>query len=277
MSYPKYDPTNPQLLESIVCFADILGFSNLIIQSDQQDKGTDLLRDLHNILSNQYREMSELNPLGSFKSFTDNVILAYPKVEDGEGQSGSIFMSFVYFQLTMTLNSYFIRGGISLNKYYGDEHFAYGPALIEAHDLECKDAIYPRIILSAEMIKMVKVHLDYYGKVSYAPQYWHLLRDNEDGQWFINYLHGLQEDYDETRDFENYADLLKKHKNCIEVKLKEFQGIEKILTKYEWTAKYHNYFCSMHITEEGLQKYDLLIDGIEDGNFSRIVEDSDSY
>ena len=38
----------------------------------------------------------------------------------------------------MTLNGYFLRGGIALGYYYGDDDFAYGPALIEAHDLECR-------------------------------------------------------------------------------------------------------------------------------------------
>lgn len=38
----------------------------------------------------------------------------------------------------MTLNGCFLRGGITLGYYYGDDDFAYGPALIEAHDLECR-------------------------------------------------------------------------------------------------------------------------------------------
>lgn len=39
--------------------------------------------------------MRVMNPNGHFKTFTDNVILAYPRWEGGEGQSGSVFMSFI--------------------------------------------------------------------------------------------------------------------------------------------------------------------------------------
>lgn len=37
-------------------------------------------------------------------------------------------MSFIDYQLEMTLNGYFLRGGITLGDYYGDNDFAYGPA-----------------------------------------------------------------------------------------------------------------------------------------------------
>jgi Na+/H+-dicarboxylate symporter len=85
MIYSEYDPSNPKLLESIVCFADILGFSNLIMKSDEEETSSRLLKDLHETLKNLYSEIIELNPYGSFKTFTDNIILAYPKIEDGEG------------------------------------------------------------------------------------------------------------------------------------------------------------------------------------------------
>ncbi|MCY8934293.1 hypothetical protein [Bacillus atrophaeus] len=142
---PKYNSEDPILLESIVCFTDILGFSSLIINKHNRQSGDYLLKDIHGILTKQYELMREMNPYAHFKAFTDNVILAYPRFQDGEGQSGSLFMSFIDYQLEMTLNGYFLRGGVALGDYYGDADFAYGPALIEAHDLECSEAIYPRI------------------------------------------------------------------------------------------------------------------------------------
>lgn len=270
----RYDSNNPSLLESIVCFTDILGFSNLIIQSPNRQHGNQLLKNLHTILKNQYAQMKVMNSQGHFKTFTDNVILAYPKFEDGEGQSGSVFMSFIDFQLEMTLNGYFLRGGIALGDYYGDDDFAYGPALIEAHNLECSKATYPRIILSKEMINMVGTHLNYYSHLTFAPQFSHLLKDNNDDVWFINYLYGLQEEYNysnkEEDDFKLYVNKISIHKDIVETKLKQFINDPKLYAKYEWVAQYHNYFCDEYFQKIAIQKFNLKIQGIVQRSFSRI-------
>jgi len=271
---PKYDSNNPSLLESMVCFTDILGFSNLIMQSTNRQRGSILLKELHSILTEQYAQMNLLNPHGHFKAFTDNVILAYPKFEDGEGQSGSVFMSFIDFQLEMTLNGYFLRGGIALGDYYGDDNFAYGPALIDAHNLECGKAINPRIILSEEMVDMVEVHLNYYSSLAFAPQFSHLLIDNRDEICFINYLYGLQEAYassEEEEDFNLYVRKMLKHKEIVEMNLRQFKGNTAIYAKYEWVAQYHNYYCREYFTNSAVQTFNLKIQGVSNGDFSRIV------
>lgn len=266
----KYDSSNPFLLESVVCFTDILGFSSLIMQSPNRQHGDKLLKNLHSVLMNQYRQMKEMNPNGHFKTFTDNVILAYPKIEDGEGQSGSVFMSFIDYQLDMILNSYFLRGGIALGNYYGDDDFAYGPALIKAYNLECKEAKYPRIILSKEMIKMVMEHLDYYGSIDFCPQYKHLLED-EDGAWFINYLYGLNEEYEFTQNIDLYIQKLLKHKDIIIAQLNTYKNNNKLYPKYEWVAQYHNYYCDQYFNSEGIQELNLKIQGVVSRKFSRII------
>lgn len=271
---PKYNPKNPGLLESIVCFTDILGFSSLIVNASNRQSGNHLLKDLHEILTNQYKLMREMNPYGHFKTFTDNVILAYPKFQDGEGQSGSLFMSFIDYQLEMTLNGYFLRGGIALGDYYGDDDFAYGPALIDAHDLECSKASYPRIILSDSMVKMVCEHIGYYSPLTFAPQFSHLLKDI-DGCWFVNYLYGLQENFNcgdkSPEDIDLYVDQLIKHKAIVEDKLKQFSNEPKFYAKYEWVAQYHNYYCEQFFEPIGIQQYGLKIQGILPRSFSRIV------
>lgn len=270
---PKYNPNNPELLESIVCFTDILGFSSLILQVPSKQEGNQLLKNLHTILVDQYALMKVMNPHGQLKTFTDNVILAYPRWDDGEGQSGSLFMSFIDYQLEMTLNGYFLRGGVALGDYYGDNDFAYGPALIEAHDLECDKAKHPRIILCEKMVKMVSEHLNYYGAFNFAPQYSHLLKD-EDGKCFINYLYGLHEAYissdQSDSDMDFYINRLKQHKKIVEQRLLQFEN-DSIYSKYEWVAQYHNYYCEQYFEPVGIQQLGLDIKNIPTRNFSRIV------
>lgn len=270
----NYNSSNPVLIDSIVCFTDILGFSSIVTQAKNRQAGNQLLKNLHSILMDQYDVMKEMNPYGQFKTFTDNVILAYPKWsfgEEGEGASGSVFSSFIDYQLTMTLKGYFLRGGIAEGDYYGDADFAYGAALIEAHYLEDEEADFPRIILSEKMKDLVAIHLNYYGPKTESPQYSDLFKDDEDGYWFINYLEGLNEEYLNDQDINKYITKLLKHKDIITNRLNEFKGNQKLYDKYQWSAQYHNYFCDQYFYKNAIQQHGLKINNIPPGKFSRIV------
>jgi hypothetical protein len=52
------------------------------------------------------------------------------------------------YQLSMALDDYFIRGAISVGELFLDPNTAFGPALLEAHDLESNVARDPRVILA---------------------------------------------------------------------------------------------------------------------------------
>ena len=45
-----------------------------------------------------------------------------------------------------------------------DKNIVLGKALIEAYKLETEEAIYPRIILSNDVIKVVREHIGYYSE-----------------------------------------------------------------------------------------------------------------
>lgn len=266
----RYNQFEPELLESIVCFTDILGFSNLILETKSNvEEGNNLLRKLRKVLKKQYAEILEYNKYAHFKSFTDNIILAYPKWDDGEGQSGLVFETLMKYQLEMTIEGYFLRGGIAIGDYFGDEDFAYGTALIEAHNLECSDAKHPRIILSEKLIETVSSFLKYYGDAESSPFYSSLLRDT-DGQYFMNYLASGIDSIDSFEDADQFSNLLKRHKEIVEFKLQKFHGNEKLYPKYEWVAQYHNYFCSVYITHNSIENLELVIEGIPPRNFTTL-------
>lgn len=279
MKISEYDLENPDLLESIVCFSDILGFSNMILKSTKTEESSLLLKNLHKTLKKLYQDLIEINPTGAFKAFTDNIILAYPKWEDGEGQYGSLVTSFMDFQINMILEGYFIRGGISLGDYYGDKDFAYGPALIEAHYLESNLAIHPRIILSNDMVNLVFQHMAFYEEDFNAPQSQEILWDKEDNLYFVNYLYSLEEEFQESYDYEKYLNRLKIHKEQIEIKLNEFKSNSKVLSKYSWSAKYHNYFCDNYLKpkveikelEPHIDLNEMKIEGLSSGSFSTLI------
>ncbi|MGL4913225.1 MAG: hypothetical protein ACRC3Y_12435, partial [Romboutsia sp.] len=139
---------------------------------------------------------------------------------------------------------------------YINEDIVFGPALLEAHNVESKVACYPRIVLDDKTTNLLKKHIKYYDV---APQTAKVLIGS-DGRWFLNYLNTIFKYYTECSnifEFERvqYA-LLLRHKNKLEQMLYDYSDNMRVWDKYVWTANYHNYFCDINFPNEK----DLKID-----------------
>ncbi|MFP7473406.1 hypothetical protein SFC55_20575 [Niallia taxi] len=242
----EYDSTNPSLVNSVVCFIDILGFQSLGLEAIKNGKGNEFLRDIHSSLTKAKISITsyELLP-AKVKVFTDNVVIGWPIMGDGEGELGSTFLNLSEYQLSLALDGYFIRGGISVGEHFMDEETVFGPELIKSYELESNVAVYPRVILSAESKKNVKQFAKFYGDQKDSPFYTEVLEDL-DGEWFLNYLYILIDRFEDEIAENDYTALytyLERHKQRIEESLLKYAGNYKLLKKYAWIANYHNYFC----------------------------------
>lgn len=240
-----YDKENPTMKKSVVVFLDILGFSEMVKESFREGKGNDVLKSLHEVLEKSREYIKpESTALWELKVFTDNVVIGWPIHDDGERELGFTFLNLAAYQLALALRGFFVRGGICIGDHFMDEQIVFGPALIEAHEIESVKARDPRIVLSEEACKMVKSHIGYYSEPIESPQSNELLVD-VDGQWFINYLSaGLTEPDDPSPTIE----ILKRHKEQVVLKLEKYKNNPTIWSKYAWVARYHNYFCNKYFT-----------------------------
>lgn len=243
---PLYKDTDGTLLlrKSFCAYIDVLGFSEKIISNDLVFFNT-YLNALHKELKH-VENMHHLSGKEGFKSFelkifTDNFVFGHPWDDEfGESELGKIFDVLSHIQLTFAKSNIFVRGAISVSDLYMDENIVLGPAIIESYKLESEKAIYPRIILSNEVVEIVKKHIDYYAEHDYSPQSKEYLVDI-DGFYFINYLFTLF--YDNDYPEEVIVNELTAHKNAVLDNIKRFTDNFKLFDKYSWTAKYHNYFC----------------------------------
>ncbi len=237
-----YDDKEPEMIESVVCYIDILGFTKLVEESCHNGKGNDLLKKMNNAI-NEYFEI--IKPIddssGRIKVFTDNAVIGRPIFDDGESELGHTFINFSAYQFALALEGFFVRGAITIGDFYINQQIAFGPALLEAYGLESTKTSEPRIILSDSAIDLVKSHLNYYADARSAPQTTSLLKDI-DGQWFLNYLNASIVEYNPEY-FDMSIDYLKKHKEQVVEKLYTYRNEPRILRKYIWVANYHNYFC----------------------------------
>lgn len=232
----------PVHLLSYCAFLDILGFSAKIRESYKVKKGNSLLRDFYSIFQERLekiRSESESSLL-YFKTFSDNVLLAYPRYShDMEEEFAFIMWSLRDYQYQMALKGMFIRGGLSIGPLFVSDDNVYGDALIEAYELESKIAVYPMVILSDTVKKLVGHHVGYYTGED-APQKRDVLVDAE-GRYFINYLTESILEMDDGDEID--GDSLAIHKKRIQEGLKLYVNNTCVYAKYSWLAAYHNFFC----------------------------------
>lgn len=234
--------------KSFCAYIDILGFSEKIVKNDlgffttylnTLDKELKYIEDNHDLSGKEEFKSFEL------KIFTDNFVFGHPWYDQfGESELGNIFDVLSHIQLTFIKSNIFVRGAVSMSDLYMDENIVLGPAIIESYKLESEKAIYPRIILSNEVVEIVKQHIDYYADHSSSPQSKEYLIDI-DGYYFINYLSILF--YDNNYPERTVISELTQHKNIVINNLNLFKDNFKLFDKYSWTAKYHNYFCDNYV------------------------------
>lgn len=242
-------PKEKQLMvNSYVAFLDILGFKTLIEESFKQDQEEEQLKDIYNSLYNAQSQLKadsyfyEAKPI--INVFSDNIAIQIPIYETGEPEAHGIFNDLAKYQLSLALDGYFVRGGVSIGKHFQDEILIFGKAFLKAYLLESKEAIYPRILIDPKGIWGDYWHVGFYGihRSSFSDS---LIQDF-DGKWFINYLNVYLFRSLNGEDYKKTEKILLLHKKHVETKLKLYSGIEKNYKKYCWVAKYHNQFSEFY-------------------------------
>ena len=195
-------------------------------------------------------------------SFSDSIV-RIRKIETKANQrypKGLLFqelISLVHAQGQLIDFDILIRGGVSVGDIYISGGRVFGPGLIDAYQLESKYALYPRIIIDPHLIQNYKTNKLLKAK-------WHsvedeleivgsLLRQGDDGMWFIDYAAALEQELDEP---EMYPIFLQRHREVILSGAKNHVKLNAILSKFIWMANYHNQIISK-MPDEAFETYDL--------------------
>lgn len=251
MDKRKYDEELPTLVNSIVCAIDILGFSQMIVDSCKNGSGNKLLREINYLIDkNKKCIIPNKYSQGKIKIFTDNMVVAYPINDDGEAELDEILNNVAEYQFNLALEGLFVRGGISVGEFYINEDIVFGPALLDAHHTESQISCYPRIVLDDKTVKRLQTYINYYEKMPED----HIILIDTDGRWFISYLNTIFKYYKECNDEYEFEiikrKLLMKHKEKIEEMLMKYKENIRVWDKFVWTANYHNFFCETYFLKE---------------------------
>lgn len=235
-------PEGPALRDSVAAFVDELGFSKRVetLSSVELRRDIEIYDDARARLSNP-RAINDEDLRVLF--FSDNVGLAKPigptfPVND----LVDVLRLLADYQLNMTLNNRFVRGGVTRGELYADHSWITGDALVKAYELESKIAVFPRVLIDqgCQALALQDFVADFPPAFTIRLSDAHnlLLRDGD--QVILSYLGLLLMD--------DYIDLpidvaLETHRRQITSNLSQNLGSH-IRKKYEWVAAYHDFFVT---------------------------------
>jgi hypothetical protein len=211
-----------------VLFLDLLGVSEM----SRDDNAERHLRKLGDAVG-AYRNFLAADSPYPAAFFSDSFVLASPAL-DGEASEAAAVAEVVgqaaWLQLDLLERGFFARGAITLGPIHLRQGLVFGPALVEAHDLERDAAVYPRIILAREAEKSQRSAVAASeGSLGSLP----LLYDN-DSRAFVDYMRVLLEDPNSP------VPVLEKYRQALSERLQEYREDRVVWEKYRWVGEYHN-------------------------------------
>jgi hypothetical protein len=238
----------PRLAYCAVLFIDLLGVRAM----NKSNKVAAHLVALERAVTGMYRDFLNTRSPWPAAFFSDTLVLAAPVREHGgeEAAIGGLVIQAAWLQLNLISAGFFVRGGLSLGRMHLRDGLVFGPALVEAYELESKSAVHPRVVLSPAVDESQRADLGFYASPRDSAQASLLLCDG-DGRTFVNYLALL---FDEPDDLdEELAD----HRDVVVAKLDAHRGDKHLWEKYRWVAEYHN-----AVIERAFgRRSDLRVDG----------------
>lgn len=229
--------TSIRLHRQVCAFIDVLGGAKLFLGKNRKRAISffSCLEEFERRLNGWSSHFPKKRRTSSLvKTFSDNIFVAFPLGSNSKISDEQVVNTFLH-ELThqiqeLTLIARFpVRGAVSVGPLMFTDKFLFGPALVDAVQLE-KAAVFPRVLLSETVLKYIRTESSCSKLV---------LRDS-DGGAFLHYL--------------NDADCwLESHRDYVQQGMHENTGRIHERQKYEWLAQYHNY------TANSVERPELLV------------------
>ncbi len=254
--------------DSIVTFIDILGFRELVRARSANDmaKITRIVREAVSPYDDEDNEDVDLQVL----AFSDSVI----RVRRTSFLSAFFheLLAIVHMQAQLAVQGVLVRGAMTVGDVFANQSNAFGPAFVEAYELESRSALYPRVIIDKNLL--TKFDSDSLGpnhnlmtwESAYVQQ---LLDVADDGFWFVDYLRSYDTELDHT---ERYVDYLRAHKDRID-DASSRANTPGVAAKIHWLSSYHNRVISeldpKQLAAHGATPQELMASTTNQFRFSR--------
>ncbi len=254
-SSPEEQP--PKVKTSVAVCMRILGYRECVERATSRETANSLLGTLRAALDHADEWATEVRngdgPHWVTRAFTDRIVVGFPSSEAlplEQHDIGTLLLYLAFFQFEMIRAGFFVRGAISVGEFHIDDDIVFGKAFAEANEEERKAACAPRIILAPSAAKVVASHVLRDNPAFSRLQRTALLRDFDD-RLFVDYLG--QTIFIAGGEIGPFRAELEMHRDRVAAKLTAFKHKSTIWSKYEWAARYHNFFCDLHSFERAIR------------------------
>lgn len=239
----------------LVAFIDILGFSEIVKQSKDNNDKINLIYSVLNYLKDwetsenwdlkliEIEEDAQKKGVKNFDitgktnstSFSDSIVVSV-KVENNVNEmTSTLIANLAYIGAILIEQGILFRGGLTIGDIIHNEFgTVFGQGLIEAYLLESKSAKYPRIILSDKLIKQLNYPLETKRDRYPYHQYINRFDDGCVGIHQMNYYQVIQNSTQITQ--EKLVENLDKIRKVIIAGLDLSFEKTQVYEKYKWLA-----------------------------------------
>jgi hypothetical protein len=256
----------PRLVDCATLFFDLLGVSAKANGQGAEEELRQFDKTIREALPYPIGEEALRSPWEASAAavFSDSLIVAVPVDGDLTPAEAIVRLIFDINQLQHSLSTYgyFGRGAITFDRLHFNDGLVFGPALVEAVELERGVARDPRIVLSPAATIELRKGLRGEGAPTGTLGEPAVLLD-EDGLAFVDYLSGA---FQADPEFD-LPEQLARHRDTVSGELgRNLHNFER-WSKYRWVAEYHNAICAEYadLLDEAGGRRAFLIDQVHTG------------
>jgi len=285
--------------QRLVAFIDILGFKEIVKQSENDQSKIELIYSVLNYLKNwetsevwdlkrveieedtQYKgvENFDIREKTNSTSFSDSIVVSVKVDNNVNEMASTLIVNLAYIGAILLEQGILFRGGLTIgNLVHNENGTVFGQGLIDAYKLESSSAKYPRIILSDKLLKELNYPLKTKRNRYPYHQYIHRFDDGCVGFHQMQYYQVMQSWKELTID--NLTTSLDKVRKTIIKGLDNSFEKPEVFAKYKWLKKqYHKLiilddFDFKTKTEENIKmKIRELNEGISGQNIHYLYSD----
>jgi hypothetical protein len=205
-----------QYEDRVVCFLDILGFRECVRQTIADDPSMVIQRvgDIEGALETVRDvlglDKEERDASAQITQFSDSIIISFLA-----GEQGGVFatlQSILWVLIELVRGGFTCRGGIVRGRLVHNDRLLFGPAMIDAYELEKKVAYYPRVVLDKSIVSLSGEHPAPHhngsDEITYVGE---LVVKDFDGIYYLDYFGAAEKELNDPEvDYPLYLDDISK-------------------------------------------------------------------
>lgn len=221
----------------VVFFFDILGFRDLVDKEFIKDQSkSEKIYKVFEFINQFYQDEipDKYNPSKQITFFSDSIVISF--IPDDPDTIFTTISTIQILLVNLANMGIVMRGGISVGHLCHDSKYLFGPAFINAYDIESNLAKFPRIICDDSIILLSQKGKPLHSAKQDLEIFTQIIREDDDDYWYIDYIGNIESMFDNGYE---QIDYLSKIYTFIVENLKEGTK-DCVLEKYKWMKQKYN-------------------------------------